>query len=152
MINLKKGRSLTAWVIAAFFAMTSAAFASEIDLKIPSLDVSYNIFGYAITGSQILLYGLGICALGLLFGLCEFVGIKRLPAHQAMLNVSHTIYETCKTYMRQQAKLLVVLEEPKKAMLRGKLSLPAWARGPDGGTALGEVLGRGAGRFLTAPR
>ena len=110
MINLKKGRSLTAWVIAAFFAMTSAAFASEIDLKIPSLDVSYNIFGYAITGSQILLYGLGICALGLLFGLCEFVGIKRLPAHQAMLNVSHTIYETCKTYMRQQAKLLVVLE------------------------------------------
>ena len=110
MINLKKGKVLGAWVAAAFFAVTNAAFASEIDLKIPSLDVAYNIFGYAITGSQILLYGLGICALGLLFGLCEFFSIKKLPAHQAMLNVSHTIYETCKTYMKQQAKLLVLLE------------------------------------------
>lgn len=27
-----------------------------------------------------------------------------------MLNVSETIYETCKTYMKQQAKLLVLLE------------------------------------------
>ncbi len=110
MINLKKRKSLVAWVVAAFLAMTNAALASEIDLKIPSLDVSYNIFGYAITGSHILLYGLAICAFGLLFGLYEFVGIKRMPAHKAMLNVSHTIYETCKTYMKQQAKLLVVLE------------------------------------------
>lgn len=99
-----------AWALAAFFAVANTASASEIDLKIPSLDVTYNIFGYAITGSQILLYGLGICALGLLFGLCEFLSIKRLPAHQVMLNVSHTIYETCKTYMKQQAKLLVLLE------------------------------------------
>lgn len=101
---------LGAWVAAAFFAVVNAASASEIDLKIPSLDVAYNMFGYAVTGSQILLYGLGICALGLLFGLCEFFSIKKLPAHQTMLNVSHTIYETCKTYMKQQAKLLVVLE------------------------------------------
>lgn len=110
MINLKKAGSLGLFVVAAVWAMTSNAFASEIDLKIPSLDVAYNIFGYSITGSQILLYGLGICLFGLLFGLSEFFGIKKLPAHQAMLNVSHTIYETCKTYMKQQAKLLVLLE------------------------------------------
>lgn len=110
MINLKKGKSLAVWAIAALFAMTNAALASEIDLKIPSLDVEYNLFGYAITGSQILLYGLAVCAFGLLFGLCEFFGIKKMPAHKAMLDVSHTIYETCKTYMKQQAKLLVVLE------------------------------------------
>lgn len=42
------------------------ASASEIDLNIPSLDVSYQIFGYAVTGSQILFYGLGICVLGLI--------------------------------------------------------------------------------------
>ncbi|MBR1948392.1 MAG: sodium-translocating pyrophosphatase, partial [Alphaproteobacteria bacterium] len=53
---------------------------------------------------------LGVCLIGLLFGLGEFFGIKKLPAHKAMLDVSHTIYETCKTYMKQQAKLLVVLE------------------------------------------
>ena len=66
--------------------------ASEIDLKIPSLDVAYNIFGFSVTGSQILLYGLGVCLVGLLFGLGEFFGIKKLPAHKAMLNVSHTIH------------------------------------------------------------
>ena len=107
---LKKIKGLTGWLLAIFLTMTDGAFASEIDLKIPSLDVVYNLFGFEITGSQILLYGLMICAFGLLFGLCEFVGIKKLPAHKVMLDVSHTIYETCKTYMKQQAKLLVVLE------------------------------------------
>ncbi len=107
---LKKVKGLTGWLLAIFLSMTDGAIASEIDLKIPSLDVVYNLFGFEITGSQILLYGLGICAFGLLFGLCEFVGIKKLPAHKVMLDVSNTIYETCKTYMKQQAKLLVVLE------------------------------------------
>ena len=107
---LKKIKGLTGWLLAIFLTMTDGAFASEIDLKIPSLDVVYNLFGFEIIGSQILLYGLMICAFGLLFGLCEFVGIKKLPAHKVMLDVSHTIYETCKTYMKQQAKLLVVLE------------------------------------------
>ena len=110
MLNLKKIKSLSFWAIAAVFAVCGEAFASEIDLKIPSLDVAYDVFSYSVTGSQILLYGLVICAFGLLFGLCEFFGIKKLPAHKSMLDVSHTIYETCKTYMKQQAKLLVVLE------------------------------------------
>ena len=110
MFNLKKLKSVGFGVLTFFSLFCSNAFASEIDLKIPSLDVAYNIFGCSVTGSQILLYGLGICLAGLLFGLGEFFGIKKLPAHKAMLNVSHTIYETCKTYMKQQAKLLVVLE------------------------------------------
>ena len=110
MLNLKKIKSIGFWALAFFALLGSEAFASEIDLKIPSLDVAYNIFGCSVTGSQILLYGLGVCLVGLLFGLGEFFGIKKLPAHKAMLDVSHTIYETCKTYMKQQAKLLVVLE------------------------------------------
>ena len=110
MINLKNIKSLGLAAAAMIIAFAGDAFASEMDLKVPSLDVAYDIFGYSVTGAQILLYGLGLCAFGLLFGLCEYFGIKRLPAHEAMLNVSNTIYETCKTYMRQQAKLLVVLE------------------------------------------
>lgn len=86
------------------------AAASEVDLILPDLGVGYEFFGYSITGSQILFYGLLICVFGLLFGLYEFVKIKKLPAHKSMLAVSETIYETCKTYMWQQAKLLIVLE------------------------------------------
>lgn len=110
MINFKKfgGLALAALLMLGF--LTGNACASEIDLKIPSLDVVYNIFGLTLTGSQILLYGLGICVLGGLFGLAEFLMIKKMPAHKSMLAVSNTIYETCKTYMKQQAKLLVVLE------------------------------------------
>ncbi len=110
MVNFKKIKSWAVLLMVAVLAISKDVFASEIDLKIPSLDVVYNIFGFVVTGSQILLYGLGICVFGLLFGLCEFVGIKGLPAHKAMIDVSNTIYETCKTYMKQQAKLLVVLE------------------------------------------
>lgn len=110
MMSLKKWSSFLLTVLLATGFLSGNALASEIDLKIPSLDVAYDIFGYGITGSQILLYGMGICVLGMIFGLYEFVKIKGMPAHKAMLNVSYTIYETCKTYMKQQAKLLVILE------------------------------------------
>ena len=89
---------------------SQTAQASEIDLKIPLLDVEYNFWGHAVTGSQILLYGLIVCALGMLFGFYEFCKIKMMPAHKSMLNMASLIYETCKTYMKQQAVLLVILE------------------------------------------
>lgn len=89
---------------------SQTAQASEIDLKIPLLDVEYNFWGHAVTGSQILLYGLIVCALGMLFGFYEFCKIKKMPAHKSMLNMASLIYETCKTYMKQQAVLLVLLE------------------------------------------
>ena len=89
---------------------SQTAQASEIDLKIPLLDVEYNFWGHAVTGSQILLYGLIVCALGMLFGFYEFCKIKKMPAHKSMLNMASLIYETCKTYMKQQAVLLVILE------------------------------------------
>ncbi len=109
MINFKKFGSLAlAMLLTVVFS--ASAMASEIDLKVPSLDVAYNIFGWSVTGSQLLFYGMGICVLGMIFGLFEFFSIKKMPAHKLMLNVSNTIYETCKTYMKQQAKLLVLLE------------------------------------------
>lgn len=109
MISFKK---LTSFMLAAlsFMLFSANAIASEIDLKVPSLDVAYNIYGWNVTGSELLLYGMGICLLGMIFGLVEFLRIKKMPAHKLMLNVSNTIYETCKTYMKQQAKLLVLLE------------------------------------------
>lgn len=110
MSAFKKISQIAFVTLLVMAALVQGAAASEIDLNIPSLDVGYNFWGYAITGSQILLYGMGICVLGMLFGFYEFMKIKKMPAHKSMLQVSETIYETCKTYMRQQAKLLVLLE------------------------------------------
>src|SRR5204862_2903033 len=59
---------------------------------------------------QMLIVGLGVCALGLLFGLVMFNQVRGLPAHKAMLDVSHVIYETCKAYLLKQGQLLMVLE------------------------------------------
>lgn len=113
-INLKK---FVFTALTYMFSAINVANASELDLVIPSLnEASYNIFGYdtvfglPITGNLLLIGGMFICLLGMIFGLWEFANIKGLPAHQAMLKVSETIYATCKTYMRQQAKLLLLLE------------------------------------------
>ena len=99
MFGLKKISRMLGAIALLTVAMVKGAMASEIDLNIPSLDVEYNLFGFSILGSEILFYGLTICILGMLFGLYEFVKIKKMPAHQKMLDVSALIYATCKTYM-----------------------------------------------------
>ncbi len=86
----------------------ATAFASEADIKIPDL-TAVAFMGGKLGGLTILNIGLLICALGAAFGLIQFIQTKNLPAHQAMLDVSHTIWETCKTYLFQQGKFLAVL-------------------------------------------
>jgi len=82
------------------FLLPNLAFASEADLEIPPLMQWQN---------NLLLGGIVICLLGMLFGLYRFTQIKKLKAHQSMLNVADTIYETCKTYLIQQGKFLIIL-------------------------------------------
>ena len=97
--------------LTVFFSTIGGAFASELDLHIPALSKAvYSIFGYEFNGDQLLICGMVICVLGMIFGLWEFFSIKKMPAHKSMLEVSETIYATCTTYMKQQAKLLFVLE------------------------------------------
>ena len=79
----------------------------EAALKLPDLSLAQF---QGIDGRTLLLAGLGVCVLGLLFGLLTYRGIKNLPVHVAMLEISELIYETCKTYLIQQGKLLLVLE------------------------------------------
>ena len=83
-------------------------FASEADLIIPDLQQSYFSY-FGTNGWYLLLYGMGIIILGLLFGLVQFTQIKKLPAHRSMLKVANIIYETCKTYLLQQGKFLIIL-------------------------------------------
>jgi len=83
----------------------------ELDLIIPELSkATYSFAGITLSGDCLLVGGMFICLLGMAFGLWEFFSIKKMPAHDSMLKVSETIYATCTTYMKQQAKLLLVLE------------------------------------------
>src|SRR4051812_41771215 len=97
-------------LIVAAFLLGPAAFASEADLHIPELSTTFNLFGGTIAGHTLLGWGMVVAVLGMVFGLVEFFRIKALPAHQSLLDVSHLIYETCKTYLFQQGKFLIVLE------------------------------------------
>ena len=83
---------------------TSPAFASEADLIVPRIkDIAPDSY-------SLLLVGIGISVLGLVFGLFEFLKIKKLEVHKVMEDVGNTIFETCKTYLIQQGKFLAVLE------------------------------------------
>ena len=85
----------------AMLSLTPAiAVASEANLKIPNLSQEQN---------NLLLYGIVVCVLGMLFGLYQFTKVKKIRAHQCMLDVANIIYETCKIYLIQQGKLLCIL-------------------------------------------
>ncbi len=98
-------------------ALASPALASEtgghrpggeVNLLLPNLDdPAAQFLGY--TGHQILLFGLVVCVLGLLFGAWTYAGVKKLPVHRSMADVSALIYETCKAYLVQQGKFLMIL-------------------------------------------
>jgi K(+)-stimulated pyrophosphate-energized sodium pump len=81
---------------------------SEKDLILPNFrDVSF--FNGAIDGWTLLAIGIGVCVLGLLFGLVIYQQLKKLPVHKAMKEISELIYETCKTYLGTQGKFIAVL-------------------------------------------
>jgi K(+)-stimulated pyrophosphate-energized sodium pump len=79
----------------------------EASLIVPDLSTARFL---GIPGDTLLLAGIVVSALGLLFGLVMYANLKRLPVHEAMREISELIYETCKTYLIQQGKFLVVLE------------------------------------------
>jgi K(+)-stimulated pyrophosphate-energized sodium pump len=63
-----------------------------------------------VNGRTLLMAGLGVCLLGLVFGLVVYTQLKALPVHDSMREISELIYETCKTYLLQQGKFLAILE------------------------------------------
>jgi K(+)-stimulated pyrophosphate-energized sodium pump len=78
----------------------------EVNIRLPDLNQG-DFLGF--TGHEILLSGLFVCVLGLLFGLWSYTRVRNLPVHRSMAEISELIYETCKAYMVQQGKLLLVL-------------------------------------------
>lgn len=99
----KKVKALFAGIfsLSTVLLMTATAFASgEADLVTPELAPSESGFLY---------FGIVVCVLGLLFGVYQFNRVKKIKAHKSMLDVSNTIFETCKTYLIQQGKFLLIL-------------------------------------------
>lgn len=78
----------------------AVAAASEANLVIPELSAAQN---------SLLYVGIGVCIAGMLFGYYQFSKVKRMQAHQSMLDVAETIYATCKTYLIQQGKFIAIL-------------------------------------------
>ncbi len=87
--------------ILSFVFTVQPSWASEAELNIPILTKTQN---------SLLMFGLLICILGMIFGAYEYMKVKKLPAHKSMLDVAGLIFETCKTYLIQQGKFLIILE------------------------------------------
>src|SRR6187402_3553971 len=79
----------------------------EANLVLPDLG-TVDVGGY--DGRMLLLIGLGVSALGIVFGLVILMQLKNLPVHRSMREISELIYETCKTYLVTQGRFLVILE------------------------------------------
>jgi len=89
--------------------LASQLSASEADIKIPDLStVKFAGLGGA-SGHTLMMLGILVCAVGALFGVWQYLQTKSLPVHESMAKVSHSIYETCKTYLLTQGKLLAIL-------------------------------------------
>ncbi len=83
----------------ALFAVPAFSMASEADLVIPA----------GMKSETILYWGFIITIAGFLFGLYQFLKVKKIKAHKSMLEVADVIYQTGKTYLIQQGKFLAIL-------------------------------------------
>ena len=95
-------------VLALGLLSSLGARADESNLVLPDLS-RVSVLG-GVSGRSILTWGLLICVFGLLFGLVQYMKLKKLPVHRAMLEISELIYATCKTYLVTQGKFILILE------------------------------------------
>ncbi len=84
--------------VSCFLPMLASA--SEADLKIPALSADQ---------TNLLYWGFAVLILGLAFGFWQYLRVKKYPAHQSMLDVAEIIFSTCKTYLLQQGKFIMLL-------------------------------------------
>ena len=77
------------------------AFAGEANLVVPKFEGD---------NFNLLVAGIVVSVLGLVWGLIAYGQIKSIKAHKSMIEIGNTIFETCKTYLVQQGKFLILLE------------------------------------------
>ncbi len=99
MRSFAKARLSVLTIFALF--LSSPIYASEADLKVPQLTPEAFIW---------MSLGLAVCVLGLIFGLTIFLTERSHKVHKAMKDIGSLIFQTCKTYLIQQGKFLLLLE------------------------------------------
>jgi K(+)-stimulated pyrophosphate-energized sodium pump len=104
---MQKNKTLLS--LLAILSSATGLHAGEADIQIPSFaPVKFAALG-GLSGHAVLFFGIVVCAVGALFGLLQYQQTRALAVHRTMSDVSHIIWETCKTYLLQQGKFLVVL-------------------------------------------
>jgi K(+)-stimulated pyrophosphate-energized sodium pump len=103
-----------AWSLPILLFAANATFASEADLRIPDLHGEtgkphFTIFGQPWSAWDLLFYGALVITGTLGISLFQLWQIHRQPAHKSMLDISEIIFQTCKTYLIQQGKFLLML-------------------------------------------
>ncbi len=97
------------WSVGIVLLTAAAAYAGEADLAIPDLHAgTFDSLG-GITAFKLLLYGSAVILGTLGISLYQLVQIHKQPAHKSMLDVAEIIFQTCKTYLIQQGKFLLML-------------------------------------------
>ena len=79
----------------------------EASLALPDLSQVTALGG--LSGRTLLGLGLVVCVMGLAMGVATYLQMRRLEVHTSMREVSELIYSTCKAYLSQQGKFLMVL-------------------------------------------
>jgi K(+)-stimulated pyrophosphate-energized sodium pump len=99
-----------AWSLFVLVLAATSLQAGESDLAIPDLHKGkFTIAGQEISAWNLLFYGACVIAGTLGISLFLRMQIHRLPAHKSMLDIADIIYQTCKTYLIQQGKFLLML-------------------------------------------
>lgn len=91
----------TVVVLMAAFFVGLPSFAGEANLVVPKFEGD---------NFNLLVVGIIVSVLGLIWGLVAYGQIKSVKAHKSMIEIGNTIFETCKTYLVQQGKFLILLE------------------------------------------
>ncbi|MEO6900234.1 MAG: sodium-translocating pyrophosphatase [Mycobacteriaceae bacterium] len=97
----------TAWATGAL-AHGPLPSAGEASLELPDLDLA-KFFDGTVGGRTLLMVSMVVCVLGLAFGFTAYRQLQRMPVHSSMREISELIYETCKAYLVQQGKFLLIL-------------------------------------------
>lgn len=110
LVIMEKARNIFLLLMVALFKSNLSVYASDVNLAIPDLhEGTFCFFGETVTSWSFLFYGALIIMGTLGFSLLLFKQVKQLPSHDSMLRVASTIYTTCRTYLFQQGKFLLML-------------------------------------------
>ncbi len=101
-------RLLGLWTVVGCLA--GSVSAGEAELAIPDLHQgSFTLFGQTISAWNLLFCGAIVITGTLGISLYLRSQVARLPAHESMLKVAEIIFTTCKTYLLQQGRFLLLL-------------------------------------------